>query len=167
MTRSSESKGCIHPEDTLVRRDSAGARLGVKSSNAMKQVVYLKPEELFYSEVHGGQGHKCSPDRGPFTGHGFNWKKERPANRNGDRSPARQIREYSLERVREKSRFRSPAGTETWDQDEMNATWTFDVGFASGGQWKDHVKADARRAQDRAIATFRDFCAEHPARFHN
>ena len=55
----------------------------IRWSNAIKRVVTLKPEELHYSEVNGGSrpfygpDHKTpnwTPDRGPFTGQGYNWK---------------------------------------------------------------------------------------------
>ena len=44
----------------------------------------LAPEDLHFSEVNGGAGPyhgedharpDCTPDRGPFTGRGTDWKK--------------------------------------------------------------------------------------------
>ena len=58
--------------------------------------------------------------------------------------------------MRKKSWYRSPAVSETWTQDDMNGTWTFDAGFVAMDKWKDYVKADARNAQERAIDRIRD-----------
>ena len=58
----------------------------IRWSNAIKRVVALMPHELHFSKVNGGAGPyhgedhahlNWTPDRGPFTGTGTDWKRRR------------------------------------------------------------------------------------------
>ena len=108
MTRDHDLKSCI-------RRDSTGARLGVTWSNAIKQVVHMKPEDLHYSEVNGGSGPfrrpNWTPDRGPFNSEGnilIKWKQDRvdSAYQNRERKV------YSIKKGEEKVFLQQPGFVE-------------------------------------------------------
>ena len=124
-------------------------------------MVDMKPEDLHFSEVNGGVGPyhgidhpypDWTPDRGPFTGHDVNWKKHR--HRHTYAIHARRLLEDS-----KPTWLRSPSGSETWSQDEMNGTWTFKRDLdptVKSANWEAGCKIDAKKAQGKAISTIRD-----------
>ena len=92
------------------------------------------PSELFYSEVHGGMGEKTSPDRGPFTGSGTDWKEYRKK-----RVYANSLRRKSFEDGATKTFFRTPEGDATWSQGHMND-------FMAWDKYTPGIEADAKKS---------------------